>query len=412
MLCISKEVSGGTEVPSLQEGFLASDCSVRAVPLPRNTWRCGKLGKFWGRFALNPFKKRGNISHIKHSVKWGMLRCMKNSHALIVVLFDLKAEQLWYNTNMYLLQSVELQHSTLDAKCSGVLLPYVSCTACIRGIQKLDQSEVLHIHYVSMADAKFKTVSKNKWILINLMGCTYFTVEKTEAQRIHWQHYTTQPRATPRLMVFCHLVLNSIYLMIFYVTNANGNNAGTAIPSQNKCYSEATTTNNPCWPTLTGKSPLNISKFSMFHFIPPKTPSMKYNFFSGLGRMHKRTAFVCKTTLGRSWFSSHLQLFCSRQHGISYWGSALWPWSSFFLKRTNEVKLSCLNKKTSSNVELIHYNYYENIQSSCQDVYFFFHSLYFLTLFLSWPFTKYIYTSYLLQYPASRFLVVSPELHK
>lgn len=46
MLCISKEVSGGTEVPSLQEGFLASDCSVRAVPLPRNTWRCGKLGKF------------------------------------------------------------------------------------------------------------------------------------------------------------------------------------------------------------------------------------------------------------------------------------------------------------------------------------------------------------------------------
>jgi len=32
---------------------------------------------------------------------------MKNSHALIVVLFDLKAEQLWYNTNMYLLQSVE-----------------------------------------------------------------------------------------------------------------------------------------------------------------------------------------------------------------------------------------------------------------------------------------------------------------
>lgn len=87
---------------------------------------------------------------------------MKNSHALIVVLFDLKAEQLWYNTNMYLLQSVELQHSTLDAKCSGVLLPYVSCTACIRGIQKLDQSEVLHIHYVSMADAKFKAVSKNK----------------------------------------------------------------------------------------------------------------------------------------------------------------------------------------------------------------------------------------------------------
>lgn len=61
---------------------------------------------------------------------------MKNSHALIVVLFDLKAEQLWYNTNMYLLQSVELQHPTLDAKCSGVLLPRVSCTACV-GVLKM-----------------------------------------------------------------------------------------------------------------------------------------------------------------------------------------------------------------------------------------------------------------------------------
>lgn len=36
VLCISKEVSGGTKVPSLQEGFPASDCSVRAVALPGN----------------------------------------------------------------------------------------------------------------------------------------------------------------------------------------------------------------------------------------------------------------------------------------------------------------------------------------------------------------------------------------
>lgn len=84
-------------------------------------------------------------------------------------------------------------------------------------------------------------------------------------------------------MIFCHLLLDSTYVMIFYVANTNANNAGAAIPSRNKYYSEATTTNNPCWPTLSGKSPLNISKFRMFSVIPLlETPFIKYNFFEAL----------------------------------------------------------------------------------------------------------------------------------
>lgn len=76
--------------------------------------------------------------------------------------------------------------------------------------------------------------------------------------------------------------------MILYVTNTNGDDAGAAIPSQNKYYSEATTTNSPCWPTLSGKSPLNISKFRMFSFNPLlETPFIKDNFFPGLGGMGK-----------------------------------------------------------------------------------------------------------------------------
>lgn len=77
-------------------------------------------------------------------------------------------------------------------------------------------------------------------------------VGKTEAQRIHWPRYATQPTATPRLMIFCHSFISSIYLMIIYVTSAYGSNSGAAIPPKNKNYSETTTTNNPCWLTLTG----------------------------------------------------------------------------------------------------------------------------------------------------------------
>lgn len=157
VLCISKEISGGTKVPSLQEGFLAVECSVRVVALPGNTWRCGKLGKVSGRFVLNLFKQKGTFSPIKHLVKWGMLRCVKSSHVLIVVLFDLKAEQLWYNTNMYLLQSEELQRSALDSSCSafychmfhvqpvsGVfktsLIWIFSHTSCVRGRCQIQRS--------------------------------------------------------------------------------------------------------------------------------------------------------------------------------------------------------------------------------------------------------------------------------
>lgn len=115
---------------------------------------------------------------------WGMLRCMENSHVLIVVLFNLKDEQLYYNINTYLLQSVELQGSTLDAKHSGVLLPCVSCTAWVWDTENELKLKFCHTHCVSTADAEFEAAPKNKWNLTNLMVCIYFTVGGTTAQRI------------------------------------------------------------------------------------------------------------------------------------------------------------------------------------------------------------------------------------
>ena len=81
---------------------------------------------------------------------------------LIVVLFNLKDEQLYYNTNTYLLQSVELQGSTLDAKHSGVLLPCVSCTARVWDTENELKLKFCYTHCVSTADAEFEAAPKNK----------------------------------------------------------------------------------------------------------------------------------------------------------------------------------------------------------------------------------------------------------
>lgn len=171
---------------------------------------------------------------------WGMLRCMENSHVLIVVLFNLKDEQLYYNINTYLLQSVELQGSTLDAKHSGVLLPCVSCTAWVWDTENELKLKFCHTHCVSTADAEFEAAPKNKWNLTNLMVCIYFTAGETTAQRIlsatlclsRNRNPQQPPKANDFLPFFFQSLIYPVIFFFFFSPNVTDSNNAGSFPSQ------------------------------------------------------------------------------------------------------------------------------------------------------------------------------------
>lgn len=127
---------------------------------------------------------------------------------------------------------------------------------------------------------------------------------------------------------------------------------------------------------------------------PLQTTSVNTIFLQGLTGMRIRTIKkkkkrdFCKIPLWIVWLSFHLHCFAldSMERAIEHQPFNL----DLSLREWIQWNLSCLNQVIPSNVELLHYKYNKNIQSYCQDVYFFLPFSVFSVLFFSWPFTKYI----------------------
>lgn len=110
---------------------------------------------------------------------------------------------------------------------------------------------------------------------------------------------------------------------------------------------------------------------------PLQTASVNTIFLQGLTGMRIRTIKkkkrkkrdFCKIPLWIDWFSFHLHCFAldSMERATEHQPFNL----DLSLREWIQWNLSCLNQVIPSNVELSHYKYNKNIQSYCQDVYFF-----------------------------------------